>query len=105
MATAAGTNAYGSGPSWTLANESETETGGICPALVAPCRYRDCMAGRDDVTTYEQLQAMTPEQQRQHFLSSIVWNLDDLGDRGRRLLAEQDERVRAREERLRGKAS
>jgi hypothetical protein len=48
---------------------------------------------------------MTPEERHEHFLASIVWDLDSLTPRQRRLLDEQTERVLAREERLRGQAS
>jgi hypothetical protein len=40
----------------------------LLPAVGAG-RYRP---GMDGVTTYEQLQAMTPEQRRAHFFASIV---------------------------------
>jgi hypothetical protein len=63
------------------------------------------MPGRDDVTTFEELQAMTPEQRREHFDASIVLDLDDLTPAQRDLLEEQNRRVLAREARLRGKAS
>lgn len=63
------------------------------------------MAGRGDVTTYEQLQAMSPEQRSAHFRASIVTDLDDLTARERELMEEQNRRVQAREEHLRGKAS
>jgi hypothetical protein len=62
-------------------------------------------AGMDGVTTYEQLQAMTAQERHEHFLASIVWDLDTLTPRQRELLDQQTERVLAREERLRGKAS
>jgi hypothetical protein len=63
------------------------------------------MTGKGDVTTFEQLQAMSPEQRSAHFRASIVTALDDLTARERELLEEQNRRVQAREERLRGKAS
>jgi hypothetical protein len=63
----------------------------------------------EDVTTYEQLQAMTPEQRRAHFYASIVLNPSTLRPGMQRRLeemgAELDERQRAREEQLRGQAS
>jgi hypothetical protein len=63
----------------------------------------------DGVTTYEQLQAMTPEQRRAHFYASIVLDPTTLRPGMQRRLeemgAELDERQRAREERLRGQAS
>ncbi|HEX2809821.1 MAG TPA: hypothetical protein VHN80_26965 [Kineosporiaceae bacterium] len=69
-------------------------------------RYRGCM---DGVTTYEQLQAMTPEQRRAHFYASIVLDPTTLRPGMQRRLeemgAELDERQRVREERLRGQAS
>jgi hypothetical protein len=58
-----------------------------------------------DVTTYEQLEAMTPQERSEHFRASLVFDLDSLTPRQRELLAEQDHRVQAREARLRGKAS
>ncbi len=57
------------------------------------------------MTTYEQLQAMSPEQRSAHFRASIVTDLDDLTARERELMEEQNRRVQAREEHLRGKAS
>jgi hypothetical protein len=63
------------------------------------------MPGRDEVTTYEQIQAMTPQERQEHFRASIVSDLDDLTPRERELLEEQNRRVLAREARLRGKAS
>lgn len=62
-------------------------------------------AGNSEVTTYEQLQAMTPQERREHFRASIVWDLDDLTESERALLETQRRRVLAREERLRGQAS
>jgi hypothetical protein len=63
----------------------------------------------DDVTTYEQLQAMTPEQRRAHFYASIVLDPGTLRPEMQKGLeemgAELDERQRAREDRLRGQAS
>jgi hypothetical protein len=58
-----------------------------------------------DVTTYEQLQALTPQERAEHFRASLVLDLDTLTPRQRELLAEQDRRVQAREARVRGKAS
>jgi hypothetical protein len=63
------------------------------------------MAGRDEVTTFEQLQAMTPQERQENFRASIVSDLDELTPRERELLEEQNRRVLAREARLRGKAS
>ena len=63
------------------------------------------MASRDEVTTYEQLQAMTPQERREHFHASIVWDLEELTERERALVDRQSQRVLAREERLRGQAS
>ena len=81
---------------------------GSCLVLldVGADRYRGCM---DGVTTYEQLQAMTPEQRRAHFNASIVLDPTTLRPGMQRRLeemaAELDERQRVREERLRGQAS
>ncbi len=63
------------------------------------------MAAQEHVTTFEELQAMTPEQRREHFDASIVLDLDDLTPAQRELLEQQNQRVLAREARLRGKAS
>ena len=52
----------------------------------------------DGTTTYEQLQAMTAQERHDHFLASIVWDMDTLTPRQRELLDQQTERVLAREE-------
>jgi hypothetical protein len=63
----------------------------------------------DWVTTYEELQAMSPEQRRAHFYASIVLDPTTLRPGMQRRLeemgAELDERQHAREEQLRGQAS
>lgn len=63
------------------------------------------MAGWDEVTTFEQLQAMTPQQRHEHFLASIVWNEADLRPNERALLERSADLVLERERRLRGEAS
>ena len=67
------------------------------------------MDGWDEVTTYDQLQEMTPEERKAHFRASIVWHPDTLPPAKRRVferLTEQlNERTTVREERLRGTAS
>ena len=67
------------------------------------------MSGWDEVTTYEQLQAMTPQERSEHFDASIVVDPDSLPALERQhihgLSARLNERSRAREERLRGQAS
>jgi hypothetical protein len=63
------------------------------------------MAGWDEVTTFEQLQAMTPQQRHKSFLASIVRNEDDLRPNERPLLERMREQVLEREARLRGEAS
>jgi len=63
------------------------------------------MAGRDEVTTYEQLQAMTPQERHEHFLASIVWDPADFTSNESALVERLDEYTLAREERLRGQAS
>jgi hypothetical protein len=77
--------------------------------VVGPARYRGAMAEWDDVTTYEQLQAMTPEERSAHFRSSIVLDPSTLSAAQQRRLsemtAEMNVRTLAREERLRGQAS
>ncbi|MGL5816920.1 MAG: hypothetical protein ACRCYR_05120 [Phycicoccus sp.] len=62
------------------------------------------MAGRD-VTTFEELQGMTPKERQEHFRASIVSDLSDLTPRERELLEVQNERVLAREARVRSSAS
>ncbi|MGL4175607.1 MAG: hypothetical protein ACRCSN_05970 [Dermatophilaceae bacterium] len=62
------------------------------------------MTGRD-VTTFEDLQGMTPRERQEHFRASIVSDLDHLMPRERELLEVQNERVLAREARLRSSAS
>jgi hypothetical protein len=61
------------------------------------------------VTTYEQLQAMTPEDRSAHFRSSIVLDPSTLSAAQQRRLsemtAEMNARTFAREERLRGQVS
>jgi hypothetical protein len=65
--------------------------------------------GMDGVTTYDQLQAMSPEQRRAHFYASIVLDPATLRPGMQRRLeemgAELDDRQEAREERLRSQAS
>jgi hypothetical protein len=67
------------------------------------------MAGWDDVVTYEQLQALTPEERREHFRASIVLDPNSLPERERdhvkALSARLDARTRERVEPLRGQAS
>jgi len=67
--------------------------------------YATRMAGSDEVTTYEQLQAMTPQERHEHFLNSIVLNPADFRPNERVLVERLDELTLAREERLRGQAS
>jgi hypothetical protein len=63
------------------------------------------MAGSDVVTTYEQLQAMTPQERHEHFATSIVLNPADFRPNERELVERLDELTLAREERLHGQAS
>jgi len=63
------------------------------------------MAGWDEVTTFEQLQAMTPQQRREHFRASIVLDPAEFRANERALVERLDELTREREERLRGQAS
>jgi hypothetical protein len=76
---------------------------------VGPARYRGAMAGWDDVTTYEQLQAMTPEERSAHFRASVVLDPSTLPaaqqQRLAEMAAEMNARTLAREERLRSQAS
>jgi len=72
---------------------------------VSPSGYPADMAGWDDVTTYEQLQKMTPAEREAHFDSCIVWSPADLPEAYRTRRDAQNARTLAREERLRGQAS
>ena len=74
-----------------------------CPLSGMACMA--CMAGWDDVTTYEQLQEMTPAEREAHFDASIIWRLEDVPEQYRPILERQEQRILEREARLRGKAS
>ncbi|HEY6793224.1 MAG TPA: hypothetical protein VI248_00920 [Kineosporiaceae bacterium] len=63
------------------------------------------MGSWDDVTSYEQLQDLTPAEREAHFDSCIVWDPADLPEAYRKRREAQSARVLAREERLRGQAS
>lgn len=63
------------------------------------------MAGWDDVTTYEDLQAMSPAEREAHFDASIIWKLEDVPEQYQPALELQRQRILAREARLHGKAS
>lgn len=63
------------------------------------------MAGRDDVTTYEQLQAMSPCEQHEDFRASLVLDPAEFRANERELVKRLDELTVEREERLRGQAS
>ena len=67
------------------------------------------MPSWDEVTTYEQLEAMTPEQRSEHFRASIVLDPSTVTAEERDRLAEMttrlNERTLAREARVRGQAS
>ncbi len=67
------------------------------------------VAGWDEVTTYEQLQAMTPQERADHFVASLVLDPAALPvnerDHVEAMSARLNERARLREERLRGEAS
>lgn len=67
------------------------------------------MTGWDDVTTYEQLRTLTPQERHEHFQASVVLDPSSLPEREREhvkaLSSRLDERTREREERLRGQAS
>lgn len=82
---------------------------GLPPPAVGPYRYPGRMAGWDEVTTFEQLQAMTPQERGEHFRASIVLDPSTLSPDARRSFARLtetlNERAAAREERLRGTAS
>ena len=59
------------------------------------------MSGWDDVTTYEQLQVMTPQERSKHFRSSIIVDSETLPAPDREHIAAMSarlsERSRARE--------
>ena len=67
------------------------------------------MASWDDVTTYDELQEMRPEQRGTHFRSRIVLDPSTLTPAEQQRLAEMDARLdtraATREARLRGRAS
>jgi hypothetical protein len=63
------------------------------------------VVGRGEVTTYEQLQAMTPQQRHEHFLVSIVWDRADLRPNEQALLDRAAVFALDRERRLPGEAS
>ena len=63
------------------------------------------MAGRDDITTYEQLQALSPREQHDAFRASLVLDPAEFRDNERELVRRLDELTVEREERLRGQAS
>jgi hypothetical protein len=67
------------------------------------------MAGWDDVTTFDQLRAMTPQERREHFRACVILDPSELPTRERAHLEEVrravDTQTRVREERLRGQAS
>jgi hypothetical protein len=63
------------------------------------------MAGSDEVTTYEQLQAMSPQERREHFRASVVLDPAEFRANERALVERLDEFTLEREERLRGQAS
>lgn len=77
--------------------------------IVRAARYRGAMAGWDDVTTYEQVQAMAPDERSAHFRASVVLDPSTLPAAQQRRLAEMTAEMNARavvrEERLRGQAS
>ena len=74
-------------------------------ALSGPAATLLGMPGRDEITTYEQLQAMTPQERHEHFLASTVLDPADWRPNERALVQRLDELTLARQERLRGEAS
>ena len=64
-----------------------------------------CMARQNQVTTYEQLQAMSPAERREHFRASIVLDPADYRPNERALVEHLNAAGVAREGRLRGQAS
>jgi hypothetical protein len=67
------------------------------------------MVSPRDVVTYEQLQAMTPEERSEHFRASIILDPATLPaselHHVTAIGARMDERTRSREDRVRGQAS
>ena len=63
------------------------------------------MATPDDVTSYEQLQAMSPAERREHFRASLVLDPARYRPNERALVARLDAATLEREERLRDHAS
>jgi hypothetical protein len=63
------------------------------------------MAGPEEVTTFEQLEAMSPQERHEHFRASIVLDPAELRANERALVERLDEATWEREARLRGQAS
>ncbi|MFZ0161089.1 MAG: hypothetical protein WAL50_18830 [Kineosporiaceae bacterium] len=59
----------------------------------------------DGVTSYEDLQAMTPQERREHFRSALVLDSAQWLPHEQALADDVRQQVRDREERLRGQAS
>jgi len=75
------------------------------PGLTNSWGHGCCMSGGGEVTTFEQLQAVTPRERHEHFLASIMCNDADLRPNERALLERSAELVQEREQRFRGEAS
>ena len=63
------------------------------------------LVAMDGVTSYEDLQAMTPEQRSAHFRASLVLDAEQWQPNEQALAERLREQVLQREERLRGQAS
>jgi len=52
----------------------------------------------DEVTSYDELMAMTPQERHQHYLDSIIWKVEDVPVQHRPALERQRQRLVARGE-------
>jgi hypothetical protein len=59
----------------------------------------------DGVVSYDELQAMTPQERHENFRESIIWRAEDVPDQYRPTLDRLQRRRDEREARLRGQAS
>lgn len=59
----------------------------------------------DGVVSYDELQAMTPQERHENFRDSIIWRVEDVPDQYRPALDRLQRMRDEREARLRGQAS
>ncbi len=59
----------------------------------------------EDAVSYDELQAMTPQERHENFRDSILWRVEDVPDQYRPALERLQQRRDEREARLRGQAS